>query len=125
MRRPGRGRRDEGVHARVLWLPAAVAAVHDDAVIDVDRVRRRLDQRRGGGRRVSAAAVVLEGATEVSSSVTPALGLFLMSKVRRDAQPYPPLRSSRDSSRGIFPTALPPLLARSPQTARIEGGLGE
>jgi hypothetical protein len=26
---------------------------------------------------------------------------------------------------GTYPTALPPLLARSPQTARIEGGLGE
>ena len=129
-------------------LAAAVVAVIDDAVIDVDRVRRRLDERRGGGRRVSAAAVVLEGATEMRSAmgyataivvltpvpalfiegvtgafvaplvrsyliaiaasmlvaltVTPALNLFHLSKVRGDAHPAPLLRWSRGSSRAFF-----------------------
>ena len=92
-------------------LAAAVAAVIDDAVIDVDRARRRLDERRGRGRRVSAAAVVLEGATEMRSAasmlvaliVTPALSLSLLSKVRGDAHPSPLLRWRRGSSRACIP----------------------
>jgi multidrug efflux pump subunit AcrB len=126
---------------------AAAVAVIVDAVIDVDRLRPRLDERRGGGRRVSAAAVVPEGATETRSAmgnataivvltpvpvvfidgvtgafvtplvrsyliaivasmlvaliVTPALSLFLLSKVRGDALPSPLLRSRRWSSRAF------------------------
>jgi Cu/Ag efflux pump CusA len=61
----------------------------------------------------------------VALTVTPALSLFLLSKVRGDAHPSPLLRWSRGSFLAFLPTALPPLPARSLHVARIVGGLGE
>jgi Cu/Ag efflux pump CusA len=84
-------------------LAAAVAAVIDDAVIDVDRLRPRLDERRGGGRRVSAAAVVPEGATETRSAMGNATAIVVLTPVPAVFIDGTPAHSSRRSS---APTSL-------------------
>jgi CzcA family heavy metal efflux pump len=50
-------------------LALAVGAVIDDAVIDVENIRRRLRERRGDGQDGSAAAVVLAAAAEMRSPI--------------------------------------------------------
>lgn len=56
-------------------LAVAVAVVVDDAVIDVDNVRRRLD---AGGHDPSPSAVVLEAAAELRSSMGYATAIILL-----------------------------------------------
>jgi Cu/Ag efflux pump CusA len=97
-------------------LAAALGAVIDDAVIDVDRVRARLDERRGGSRLIAIAASML-----VALLVTPALSLFLLSKVRGDAHPSPLLRWRRGSSGHLSDgasAAARPLAADRPDRGR-------
>lgn len=67
-----------GVTLVFAGLAAAAAAVIDDAAIDVNRGRPRLDERRREGRRVSAAAVVLEGATEMRSAMGYAAAIIVL-----------------------------------------------
>jgi Cu/Ag efflux pump CusA len=62
-------------------LAVAVAAVVDDAVVDVENIRRRLRERGQGGGEVSRAAIVLEGAAEMRSPIGYATLILLLAVV--------------------------------------------